>query len=146
MLLQMVIFIFMAKTPWCVYVWAACIFWILTPYQPYHLEIFSPIPSVLYVLLLVSFVVPKLSHLILFCLFLMLCFFIPGKINLNKKSCYEFGQNVFPIFTSRSFLVSYLIFRSPQYFELIFGYGVRECSNFNDLHIRQHLHVEPEKY
>ena len=38
------------------------------------------------------------------------------------------------MFSSSSFMVSCLIFRSLQHFEFIFVYGVRECSNFIDLH------------
>ena len=43
------------------------------------------------------------------------------------------SENVLPMFSSRSFMVSYLIFKSLSYFELIFVYSVRECSNFIDL-------------
>ena len=35
----------------------------------------------------------------------------------------------------RSFLVSGLTFRSLIHFELIFVFGVRECSNFIPLHV-----------
>ena len=34
----------------------------------------------------------------------------------------------FPMFSSRSFIVSGLTFRSLIYFEFIFVYGVRKCS------------------
>ena len=37
---------------------------------------------------------------------------------------------VFPMFSSRSFIVSGLTFRSPIHFEFIFVYGVRKCSSF----------------
>ena len=39
------------------------------------------------------------------------------------------------MFSSKSFIVSGLIFRSLIHFELIFVYGVRECSNFILLHV-----------
>ena len=39
------------------------------------------------------------------------------------------------MFTSRSFIVSGLTFRSFIYFEFIFVYGVRKCSNFILLHV-----------
>ena len=39
-------------------------------------------------------------------------------------------ESVLPIFSSRSFIVSGLIFRSLIYFEFIFVYGVRKCSSF----------------
>ena len=44
------------------------------------------------------------------------------------------SENVFPMFSSRSFMVSCLAFNSLSYFEFIFVYDVRECSNFIDLH------------
>ena len=39
------------------------------------------------------------------------------------------------MFSSKSFIVSGLIFRSLIHFEFIFVYGVRECSNFILLHV-----------
>jgi len=38
------------------------------------------------------------------------------------------------MFSSKSFIVSRLTFRSLTYFEFIFVYGVRECSSFILLH------------
>ena len=43
-------------------------------------------------------------------------------------------RNVLPMISSRSFMVSCLIFKSLSHFEFIFVHGVRECSNFIDLH------------
>ena len=40
-----------------------------------------------------------------------------------------------PMFSSKSFIVSGLTFRSLIHFEFIFVYGVRECSNFILLHV-----------
>ena len=40
------------------------------------------------------------------------------------------SESVFPIFSSRSFIVSGLTFRSLIHFEFIFVYGVRKCSSF----------------
>ena len=45
------------------------------------------------------------------------------------------SQSVLPMFSSKSFIVSGLTFRSLFQFELIFVYGVRECSNFILLHV-----------
>ena len=42
---------------------------------------------------------------------------------------------VLPMFSSKSFVVSGLIFRSLIHFEFIFVYGVRKCSNFILLHV-----------
>ena len=43
--------------------------------------------------------------------------------------------NVLPMFSSKSFIVSGLTFRSLIHFEFIFMYGVRKCSNFILLHV-----------
>ena len=40
------------------------------------------------------------------------------------------SESVFPKFSSRSFTVSGLTFRSLIHFEFIFVYGVRKCSSF----------------
>ena len=46
------------------------------------------------------------------------------------------SENILSMFSSRSFLVSCLIFKSLNLnFEFIFVYGVRECSIFIDLHV-----------
>ena len=39
-------------------------------------------------------------------------------------------ESVLPMFYSRSFIVSGLMFRSLIHFEFIFVYGVRKCSSF----------------
>ena len=49
------------------------------------------------------------------------------------------AKNVFPVFSSRSFVLSCTIFWSLNHLELIFVYGVRECSKFIDLHIAVQL-------
>ena len=40
------------------------------------------------------------------------------------------SESVLPMFSSRSFIVSGLTFRSLIYFEFLFVYGVRKCSSF----------------
>ena len=45
------------------------------------------------------------------------------------------AKRVLPMFSSKSFIVSGLTFRSLIHFEFIFVYGVRECSNFILLHV-----------
>ena len=40
------------------------------------------------------------------------------------------SESVLPMFSSKSFIVSGLMFRSLIYFEFIFVYGVRKCSSF----------------
>ena len=44
------------------------------------------------------------------------------------------SENVLPVFSSRRFMMSHLIFKSLSHFEFIFLYNVRVCSNFMDLH------------
>ena len=40
------------------------------------------------------------------------------------------SESDLPMFSSRSFIVSALMFRSVMHFEFIFMYGVRKCSSF----------------
>ena len=47
-----------------------------------------------------------------------------------KRYCCNLSQSVLPMFSSKGFIVSGLIFRSLIHFEFILVYGVRECSNF----------------
>src|SRR5574340_1264953 len=46
------------------------------------------------------------------------------------------SESVLPMFSSRSFIVSGLTFRSLIHFEFIFVYGVQKCSSFNINHSR----------
>ena len=39
------------------------------------------------------------------------------------------SESVLPMFSSKSFIVSGLMFRSLIHFEFIFVYGVRKCSS-----------------
>ena len=45
------------------------------------------------------------------------------------------SSSVLPMFSSKSFIVSGLTFRSLIHFEFIFVYGVRKYSNFILLHV-----------
>ena len=64
------------------------------------------------------------SHLFIFAFFPLL-----WEVG-HRGSCCDLCQSVFPIFSSRSFVVSGLTFRSLIHFEFIFVYGVRKCSSF----------------
>ena len=44
-------------------------------------------------------------------------------------------EGVLPMFSSKSFIVSALTFKSVIHFELIFVYNVRECSDFIPLYV-----------
>ena len=45
------------------------------------------------------------------------------------------SKHVLPVFSSKSFIVSGLTFKTLIHFEFIFVYGVMECSNFILLHV-----------
>ena len=54
----------------------------------------------------------------------------------QKRPCCGLRQRVFfPVFSSKSFIVSGLTFRCLIHLEFIFVYGVRECSDFILLHV-----------
>ena len=44
------------------------------------------------------------------------------------------SENVLPMFSSRSFMVFCLMFKSLSHLGFIFVYSERLCSNFTDLH------------
>ena len=44
------------------------------------------------------------------------------------------SENVLSVFSTRSFMVSCLVFNSLSHFESVFACGVRVCSKFTDLH------------
>ena len=54
----------------------------------------------------------------------------PKKILVQCKS-----ENVLPMFSSRSFMVSCLVFKSLSHVEFIFVYSVKKCFNFFNLHV-----------
>uniref|UniRef100_A0A8C6F1V2 Uncharacterized protein n=1 Tax=Monodon monoceros TaxID=40151 RepID=A0A8C6F1V2_MONMO len=84
---------------------------------------------------MVSFAVQKLVSLIskshLF-IFVFISVTLGG--GSNKILLWFMSKTVFPMFSSKSFIVSGL-FKSLIHLEFIFVYGVRECSNFTLLHV-----------
>ena len=78
---------------------------------------------------MVSFAVQKLLSLIRSHLFI---FITLG--SGSKKSLLPFTSE-YSVFSSKSFIVSNHTFGSVMNFEFIFVYGVKECSNFNPLHV-----------
>ena len=92
--------------------------------------IFSHSDGCLFTLLIVSFVVQEFlsfirSHLFIFA-------FISNILGGGSQAIllWFMSESVLPMFSSRSFTVSGLMFRSLIYFEFIFVYGVRKCSSF----------------
>uniref|UniRef100_A0A8D1QNP2 Uncharacterized protein n=1 Tax=Sus scrofa TaxID=9823 RepID=A0A8D1QNP2_PIG len=96
--------------------------------------IFSHCVSCLFVSFLVSFAVQKLigfmrSHWFIFALISVALGDRPEKIFMRLMS-----ENVLPLFSSRSLMVSCLTLKSFSHFEFILVHGVRVCSSFIDLH------------
>ena len=68
-------------------------------------------------------------------LFLIL-FILPWETDIRKHwYLWLISENVLPMFSSKSFIVLCFKFKSLSHLGFIFVYGVRECSNFIDLHV-----------
>ena len=97
-------------------------------------NVFSHSAECLFILLMVFFSMQKFVNLIRFHL-LIFAFISFALGDWSKKILLRFiSENVLPMFSFRSFMVSCLIFRSLSHFEFISVYGVRERSNLIDLH------------
>ena len=93
-------------------------------------NIFSHSVHYLSILLIASFAVQKLLSLISSYLFIFVFIFITLR-GCSKNILLQFmSKSVQPVFSSKSFTVSSLTFRSLIHFEFTFAYSVGECSNF----------------
>ena len=94
--------------------------------RSHHLQIFSPNVGCLFVLFIGSFAVQNLLSRP--CLFILVFIsIILGDGLKKKKILLRFMlESVLPMFSSRSFIVFGLTFKSLIYFELIFVFGVKE--------------------
>ena len=91
--------------------------------------IFSHSEGCLFTLLIVSFIVQKRLSLIRSHLFIFA--FISIALGDGHRGSYcDLCQRVFCLFSSRSFIVSVLTFRSLIHFEFIFVYGVSVLISF----------------
>ena len=98
-------------------------------------KIFSHSVGCLFILFRVSFAVQKLFSFIRSHLFIFV-FVVNILRGGSQKMLLSFmSEGVWPIFFSKSFIVSGLISRSLIHLEFIFVYGVRECSNFILFHV-----------
>ena len=98
-------------------------------------KIFSHSVGCLFVLFRVSFAVQKLLSLIRSHLFIFV-FTVNTLRGGSEKMLLSFmSERVWPVFSSKSFIVSGLLSRSLIHCEFIFVYGVRECSHFILLHV-----------
>ena len=97
-------------------------------------KIFSHSVACVFIFLMASSAVQKLLGLIRSHWFIF-CFYWPySRRWISKMLLWFTTKSVLPRFSSRSFIVSSLIFRSLVHFEFIFMYYVGECSNFILLH------------
>ena len=78
----------------------------------------------------VFFCLQKLLNLIRFHLFILFL----SSLGCGSQKILLWFMPKSVLFSSKSFIVSGLTFRSLIHFEFIFVYGVRECSNFIFLH------------
>ena len=106
--------------------------------KPLSVALFANILShsvaCLFVLFMVSFAVQKLVHLIRFHLFIFVFISVALGDRPKKTLVLLMSENILPLFSSRSFMVSCLMFKSLSHFEFIFVYGERVCFNFSHLH------------
>ena len=98
-------------------------------------NIFSHSEGCLFTLFMVSFAVDYLLSLIKSYLFIFVFIFITLGGGSKKILLWICQRLFFLCFSSKTFIVSGLTFRSLIHFEFMFVYGVKECSNFILLHI-----------
>ena len=99
----------------------SCLFQRLIPCQSHHLQTFSSQSIVcLLVLFMFSFAVQKLLSFIRSHLFIFVSISVTLVDRSKKINCCDLCQRVFCLFSSKSFMVSSLTFRSFIHFEFIF--------------------------
>uniref|UniRef100_A0A8D0V916 Uncharacterized protein n=1 Tax=Sus scrofa TaxID=9823 RepID=A0A8D0V916_PIG len=98
-------------------------------------RIFSHPVGCLFTLFRASFAVQKLLSLIRSHLFIFV-FTVNTLRGGSEKMLVSFmSESVWPMFSSKGFIVPGLISRSLIHLEFIFVYGVRECSHFILFHV-----------
>ena len=95
-------------------------------------NIFFHSEGCLFILFMVSFAVQKIISLNRSHLFIFIFITLGGG---SKRSYSDLCQNTFLMFSSKSFTVFDLTFRSLIHFEFVFVYSPRECTNLILLHV-----------
>ena len=98
-------------------------------------NIFSHSEGCLFILFMLSFAVQKVLSFIRSYLFIFVFIFITLGGGSKKIMLWFMSKSVFPMLSSKSFIVSGLTFRSSFNFEFIFVYHVKEHCNFILLHV-----------
>ena len=120
---------------WYWVIWAACIFWKLMLCQFFICYYFLPFwvlffsPCIQFPLQSKIFKFNQVP-LVYFCLYLH----YSGRWVIEDLAL-VYASSFLPMFSSKSFIVCGLTFRSLIHLEFIFVYGVRKCSNFILLHV-----------
>ena len=96
---------------------------------------FSHSESCLFVLFMISFVVQKLLRFNRSHLFIYVFISISLEGGSKRILLWFTSKSFLPMFSSKNFIVSGLIFRSLIHFEFIFVCGVKKCSTFTLLHV-----------
>ena len=102
----------------CWVVWVLYIFWILTPYHIYDLQLSSPFQKVTFSFrwwfpsLCRTFLVLVWCSPILIFLFLLFSPFLWSQIQKKKKTLIPMSVKWLPIFSSRTVMISSLTFKS----------------------------------
>ena len=122
-------------------IWVAYTFWRSALCQFLCLQLFSPILRVAFQLVYSFLCCAKAFK---FYLLFIFCFI---SINLGGGSerilLWFMSRSLLPMFSSKSFIVSGLTFKSLIHFEFIFVYGVRKCSNFILLYVAVQFSQHP---
>jgi len=93
-------------------------------------KMFSHSVDYVFILFSVSFAVQKFLSLMKSHLFIFVFIVITLRGRSENMLLWFMSESVWPMFSSKSLIVSGLISRSLIHLEFIFVYGVRECSNF----------------
>ena len=101
----------------CWAIWAVCTLWRLNPVVHIICKYFLPYSRLPFFFFMVSFAVQKLVSLIRSHLFIFL--FVTVGDSLKKTWIWFMSENVLPMFSSRSFMMSCLTFTSLSHFEFV---------------------------
>ena len=120
---------------WCWVAWAACIFWKLILCYCFTCSYFLPFWGLSFSLAFCFLCCAKLLSLINSHLFtsVFLSIILGGGSRSTLLWC--ISKSVPLMFSSKSFIVPGLTFKSLVHFEFIFVYGARKCSTFILLHV-----------